>query len=299
VGAIVALCGGGLMLAGLFLPWVSVSLGAEDPSSGFDLLAIWIPTVLAALASVGLTLAWWWSRRERFAVYAALPAGFLCLFAISVLLGIEASGSLLPLSFLPETLRRSTGVLSAGGGLWISLAGAVAVVFATSGLGRWQFHRHSWSHGEDRRKLGILALLLAFTAFIGWLRYQPWVASSALGDDLGVSGQAAPWVGPASLFALFLLVGAFVLLVFARFQVAGLVTAGAGWLISFLAAMSVIVGESLARLRLDALLEGSAVEQGVTFHADLAAWVTYLCGILLAALGGFLVCWRRYQWEGD
>jgi hypothetical protein len=132
---------------------------------------------------------------------------------------------------------------------------------------------------------------LALIAVIGWLRYQPWIESSVLGNGLNLRGQAAPWVGPASLCALWLLAGALVLSAFSYVQVGGLVAAAAGWLISFLSAIVVITAESLAELRLGDLVDEASTVQGVTFHVGPAVWATFVMGLVTAAIGGYLVCW--------
>jgi hypothetical protein len=282
------------MLAGLLLPWISTSLVEDSTSRGVDLVAIWVPTVISALLSIGFAGGWWRTGSVRFSTYAALAAGFTLLLTALTLAAIEASGNLIPTSLLPSTVRRSAGVLGAGAGAWTTLAGAALVAAAASGPVRGRFQLLIRECAADRRRAGALLALVVLVVLVAWLRYQPWLDSAALGKTLTVNGQAAPWVGPGSLLALCLLVGAFVALAFSRFQEAGLIVAGAGWLISFFAAITVIAGESLAQLRLDDLLEGSLGVQTVTFHVALAAWGTYVCGIAIATVGGFLVCCRNH-----
>jgi hypothetical protein len=218
----------------------------------------------------------------------------LVLTAIT-LAAIEASGNLIPASLLPSTVRRSAGVLGVGAGAWTTLAGAALAVAAASAPVSGRFRLLIRESAADRRRAGALLALAFLVLLVGWLRYQPWLDSAALGETLTVNGQAAPWVGPGSLFALCLLVGAFVALAFSRFQEAGLIVAGAGWLISFLAAITVVAGESLAQLGLDDLLEGSLGVESVTFHVAFAAWGTYVCGIAIATVGAFLVCCRDHS----
>ncbi|HMI82075.1 MAG TPA: hypothetical protein VK480_09840, partial [Solirubrobacterales bacterium] len=110
---------------------------------------------------------------------------------------------------------------------------------------------------------------------------------------LGLSGQAAPWLGPASLFALILLAAALVLSALSRFQAAGLLAAGSGWLISFLAAIAIIASESVGHLRLGDFFDSTG--HSVTFHTAAAAWGTYLSGLSIAVVGGFLVCWPHHS----
>jgi len=294
----VALAGGILVLVGLPLPWISAGVGPEEVSSrGIDLIAAYVPTVLAALAICALAACWWWSGRELYATYAAFAAGFLCLFLLVTVIAVESASGLIPASFLPVTLRRSSGVIAAGAGAWISLAGCALALFAASPVGSWVSDLHMGQNPTARLRLAAVFLLLVLTVAVGWLRYQPWIGSSALGEKLELSGHAAPWIGPASLLAVCLLAGAVVLFALSYFEAAGLLAAGSGWLISFLAAIAAITAESLARFRLGDLAS-SLSGQSVTFHATLAVWGTYLSGLLIAGVGGFLVWWQ-YESGGE
>jgi hypothetical protein len=290
----VALLGGLLMLAGLPLPWIASGVGPEQtPAHGFDLVAVWMPTVLAALTVLVLAGIWLGSGSDRFAIYVALGAGFLVLFGGCLLLAIESASGLIPASVLPMTLSRSTSLLVAGAGLWVTLAGSILALVAASPFSSWIVKRQSWGNRVAHRKIAATALLLALAIAVGWLRFQPWIASSLLGHDLSLSGQAAPWVGLASLWALILLVAALALAGLSYFEAAGLIAALSGWLISFLAAVTAIAADSLAQLRVEDLGE-SLSGQSVTFHPALAVWGTYLFGLLIAINGGILVWWQ-YQ----
>lgn len=279
-------------MAGIPLPWFSVGVGS-DPSSyeGLDFVAIGVPVVLLSLGIIGFAITWWYFEDERFSTYAALTAGFLLVITTVILVTIEAASALIPSSLLPATLRRSSIVLSAGPGLWAAFAGSLVVLTVTTGFGSRRFDLRSWISPRSRGKLGVSLLLLTLLVVVGWLRYQPWIHSSVLNHRLDLPGQAAPWVGPTSLLALWLLVAALLLALLSRVQEAGLVAAGAGWLISFLAAIAVISSETLAQLRLGALVEDSAAVRGIAFHAAPAAWATFLAGLIVAAAGGYLVCW--------
>jgi hypothetical protein len=294
----VAMAGGILVLAGLPLPWISAGVGPEEVSSrGFDLIAACVPVASAALAICAFAAAWWWTGRDRYSTYTAFAAGFLCLLLLVTLIAVESASGLIPVSFLPDTMRRSAGVIAAGAGVWISLAGCALALFAASPAGSWVIRFHTGENRTPRPRLGAALLLLILTVVVGWLRYQPWIGSSVVGTRLELSGQSAPWVGPASLFAVCLLGGAVLLFALCYFEAAGLLAAGSGWLISFLAAVTAITSESLARFRLDDLAE-SVTGQSVTFHATPAVWGTYLFGLLIAGVGGWLVWWR-YESGGD
>jgi hypothetical protein len=286
------------MLAGLLLPWVSVGVGDGHPYSGVSLIACWVPTTLAAIPAIGLGIAWRYAGREQLSIYIAFAAAFLFLFMMVTLVAIESVSGVLPLSFLPSTMRRSSAMASGGIGLWASLcASAVVVIAATGAASRW-LDLAWWRSPQASRKRMATASLLALTVLVAWLRYQAWVESSALGYDLSLSGQAAPWVGPASLFAVLILVVALVLAAFSRFAEAGLFAAGSGWLLTLVAAGAIIASDSLAKVRLGDLMGGGDPDHTLTFHVALAAWGTYLSGLLIAVVGAILVCWPHHSRGG-
>lgn len=294
-----ALCGGGMMLAGLPFTWISVGVGAGDPSNGVDLLACWVPTALTAFASIGFAIAWWSTGRNEFATYLTLAAGFSVIFIAVTLVAIENAGDMVPLPFLPATMRRSSGIVAGGGGLWVSLGGSVIALLAASRVRFWEFHLASHERCGVTRGALAVALLLAMAIVVGWLRYQSWIDSSVPGHGFGLSGQAAPWVGPMSLFALFLLAGSVLLAARSHYRAAGLLAAGSGWLVTFLAAIALIASEALAQVRLGDLTNGASSGHTVTVHVALAAWGTYVSGLLIALIGAFLVCWSHQSGGGE
>lgn len=295
-----AVCGGALMLAGLSMPWLSAGVGNQSPTYyGLDLLVISVPTVLFSLGTIGFACAWWRLRDERFSTYAGMAAGVMFGFAAVMLLAIEGMSALIPMSLLPVTLRRSSTILSAGPGVWSALVGSVVVLAVTVGARVSRFDLGSWATPRDRRKLTGISLLLALVAGLGWLRYQPWIESSVVGQGFDLPGQAAPWVGPFSLFALWLLVGAITLVSLSYVQIAGLLAAAAGWLISFLAAVVMIASESLAELRLGELIQEATAVEGITFHTAPAVWATFFMGLLAAMVGGYLVRWPSHSGGGS
>lgn len=297
VHAGMAVCGGALMLAGLSMPWLSAGVGGKAPTyQGLDLAVISVPTVLFSAGAIGFACAWWHLEDDRFSTCAGVAAGVMFGFAAAMLLAVEGTSALIPASLLPATLRRSSAMLSVGPGVWSALVGSVVVLAAMIGVRIKRFDLGSWATPRGRQKLVGMLLLLALIASLGWLRYQPWIESSVVGQGLDLPGQAAPWVGPISLLALWLLVGALMLVSLSCVQIAGLVAAGAGWLISFLAAVVMVASESLAELRLDDLIQEATTVQGVTFHAAPAVWETFFTGLLAALVGGHLV--RRPSHSG-
>jgi hypothetical protein len=290
VGAVIALCG-------LPLPWISIGVGPEEATArGTDLLAALVPTVVAALAMLAFAAAWWSLGRVPYSSYASFAAGGLCLYLLLLLVTAESASGVIPTSFLPATLQRSSGVIAAGAGLWVSLLGAALALLAASPAGSWLTRLHSWDSDRSRMRLAAMALLFLLTVLVGWLRYQAWIGTSLLGESLDLTGQAAPWIGPASLFAVFLLFAALLLAVLSYFEIAGLLAAASGWLISFSAACAAIMAEFLARLRVGYLVD-SLAGHSVTFHASIAVWATYLSGLLIAGVGALLVWWQHHWGE--
>jgi len=295
-----ALAGAVLMLLGLFLPWLSAGAGGEtELYGGFAFPAVWVPTSLCVVLVCGFALTWWRLKDDRLQQYAALCAGFLLLYLVATLVVIESFSDLLPTSFLPAVaLRRSSSLLAAGIGLWTSLAGVGVVILAAGGDRVWEAGRRAWRSSGGPEKVLAAGLLGILALVVGWLRCQPWIDSSVFGSGITLSAQAAPYVGPASLLVVALLVCSLVLAGMSLFQPAGLVAAGAGWLLTFLAAIAVIGSETLARLRLGDLISGSQAGHSVTFQATAAAWSTYATGLVIALIGGFLVCWKNQSGEG-
>jgi hypothetical protein len=292
VHAGVTTCGCAIILAGLFTPWLSAGVGSQSPTyRGFDLIEIVLPVVILSVSAIGLASAWWYLEAEKFSTYAGLVVGVMFGFAAVMLIIVEGTNALLPVSMLPVTLRRSSSIVSAGPGVWLALIGSVTALAATTGAGVQRIDLGSWTTSRDRGKLAGTLLLLALAVAFGWLRYQSWIESSALGYALDLHGQAAPWIGPASLWALCLLAAAILLVALSYVQVAGLLAACAGWLISFLAALVMIAAESLAQLRLGSLISAVGSAHDVTFHSGPAVWAAFLTGLLIAMVGGYLVTW--------
>jgi hypothetical protein len=297
--AILALGGGAMMLVGLPFTWISVGIGSGNPSNGLDLFACWVPIVLTAIAVIGFAIAWWRTWRSEFANFLALAAGFSVIFTVLTLVAIENASDLIPLPFIPASTRPSSAIVAGGGGLWVSLGGSAIALLAAGRVRLWDYHPAS--HGRRGGVGGTLAaaLLLTMAIVFGWLRYQSWINSSVLGHGFGLSGQAAPWVGPTSLFALFLLAGAVLLAAGSRYQAAGLLAAGSGWLVTFLAAIALIASGTLARVRIGDLTNGASAGHTATVHVALAAWGTYVSGVVIALIGAFLVCWSHQSGGGE
>jgi hypothetical protein len=222
-----------------------------------------------------------------------VAAGFALFVAAVLLVTVEFLSGLIPVNLIPSTLRRTSPVLDAGIGLWLALAAAVASIGAVLISTLTWIDRRAWMRSENRGKLVATALLVGMSALVAWLRYEPWLASSILGHAFDLPGRAEPWIGPGSLLPLLLLGVSVLLALFLRTVAAGLVAAASGWLITFLAAMTVITADVLAEIRIGDLVGNSPSDATeLTAHATFALWATFGVGIGVAMLGAYLVSWR-------
>ncbi len=287
--AAIAILGGVTMLAGLRFTWVTVGFGGPE-TSGIDHASCWVPVTLSGVTVTGCAVAWRFVGGATLGVCVAFAAGFGFIFAALTLVVVECSSELLPAGLLPATVSRSVGITVAGSGLWMVVGGSAVALAAATGVTALGVDLGAWMRRASGRQACAALGLLLLMGLLAWLRYQPWIDSAVAGHDLGLSGQAAPWVGPASLFALLPLAVAVALAATSRFEAAGLVAAATGWLVTFLAAMAVIAANTIAGLRLEEIAGAAgAGDDTITVHTALAVWGTYVLGALIAAVGAFLV----------
>lgn len=296
--AAVAVAAAIVTMISIALPWMTAGLGSDPTTySGLRFLPAAIPLLLAALATAALAIGSVRGRPDLASAAVVASGGATALVAVMIAV-TETATLLIPTSLLPATIRRTTLVLGAGSGIWLALLSMSIAAVAMSG---WKPHSIIWSERltrEGRTRMLALLALLAFTALIAWLRYRAWIDMSALDQHLSLPGWAAPWIGPSSLFAVGMLVGALVLAAVSSARIAGLVAAAAGWLTSFLAALAVVAVSSIGRLGLDDLLPHTIDQNAPTFHTTLFVWMTFLAGLAVAGIGAFLVYWPD-QLEGE
>jgi hypothetical protein len=284
------------MLAGLRWSWIGLGFGPGKSATGFQMVSCWIPIVLMAGVVICSAICWNFTGKDELVKVVALAAGFAFAFTLVTLLVAESSSDVLPDELVPATFRRSTGVVVAGPGLWTTLTGAALVLVVAVSAAVSRFNPWAWRWRNGRREALATVALLTLAILVAWLRYQPWVGSKVLGHTIEISGQAAPLIGPASLLALAPLAAALVLSACSQFTAAGLVAAFGGWMITFCAAIALIVTQTIPGLHLDDLVRAGGGSGDVTVHTTAAAWGTYVSGIAIAAVGAFLVC-SAHRWE--
>jgi hypothetical protein len=204
-----------------------------------------------------------------------------------LILLVEVAGALVPASILPTTVRRISVDPGAGPGLWAAFALSVAAALAASGYGARVGDAVRRVRCSERPRLTTGALLGLATILFWWLRYQPWIDASGAGQQLGLDGAATPWVGPLSLVALCLMIGALAAVVLAGGQAGPLLAGGAAWLATFVAAVAIMAGEALGQV---ANLHVRAL-RGVdpSFSVTPAVWVAFAAGMLIAAAAAALL----------
>jgi hypothetical protein len=286
VVAVVACCA---VIGSELLPWMIAGVGSGAVHyRGLQLTPLAVCESIAAAATIALALAAVVLHRPpltRAAMVGAIVALILC---VSVILALEIVAAAIPDSLLPATIRRNGLDLSAGIGLWAASAAAAVAALALSGWSVRSIEPRAWvSPGNRNRALALLALL-SLTVLFGWLRYQAWFGASAGGAHLDLAGWASPWVGPLSLLAVWLLIGASAMALLTRTEPAGLLAAGAGWLVTFVAAVSIIAARSIGDL--SDLADGVVGQGASDFQVTLVAWSAFLVGLSAAAVGAWLVC---------
>jgi hypothetical protein len=274
------------------LPWVQAGIG-EDPRAytGIDLLALAVPVVAVAAGVLVATLVEGALRgRDRMSAALTLSLGAAAATGLLIAM-LELASALIPDDFLPATVRRLAVDLSAGIGLWVAfIVFLVAAVAAAGERGPVRVGANIRGLGRrPGRAAAALALLVAAIALFGWVRYEPWVDASAAGQHVSLAGSTTPWVAPLSLLALWLLIAGLAAALLRQGQLGALVAAAAGWLVTFLAALTIITAETFGRLRTDDLAIGHLRGVDPSFGAAPAAWTAFGTGVAAAAAGAILV----------
>ena len=225
----------------------------------------------------------------KLAPFAVVASSVAALVTAAIIMTTEVAALMIPASLLPDTIRRSTFALGAGFGIWLALAGSAVAALAMWGrLPDSIVRRAHFSHREWRRTLTMFGLV-TLTVLIGWLRYRTWIDASVLERHIDLPAWAAPWIGPLSLVAVWMLVGALLLAAFYSTTLGGLVAAAAGWLTSLLAALVVLAVDSIGKLGLEGLVSGDAERYAPGFHTTGFVWVSFLAGLTAAGVGAVLV----------
>ena len=284
--AAIAVAGALALSASSFLPWVSVRLGGTAVTyDGFDLPVVAVLSVSVCAAMAALAVAWWLRPDDRIAMLIVSTASASLAATLVLLLAVELAGDFSPASILPVDFEGPSDVATPGPGLWVGLAASLVVLLSAGEPLLQRRYPRLRLVPTARRAAAVWFVLLSLFVLVGWSRYQPWLESSVAGGSPTLSGRAVPVVGFASLVALALLGVALVLAAIPKSQTAGLVAAGSGWLLSFAAAISLIAGETLARIEVGDVGIPAAV--AVTFNPGIAAWVAFTSGIMTARSAHF------------
>lgn len=291
VRIVVALVACVAVAAAELLPWVVAGAGTDASSySAFEVWPLAIAELLAIAAGAGLAAAALLLRRPQLKEKAMVAAIVAVVLTGATIAALETTAMLIPDSVLPATLRRTGLDLGAGIGLWIACAAGLIAVLS---LADWRFRPieiHTWRTAENRPWALALLTLLALTILFGWLRYETWFDAAGAGEELGLAGWAAPWIGPLSLLAVWTLIAAIGCGLMVRTQLAGLLAAAGGWLVTLVAAIAIVAANAIGGLAdlTDPLF--SPVDPD--FQVTLAAWFAFGVGLAAAAVGGWLVSLR-------
>lgn len=282
------------------MPWIRAGWG-DHPRAyhGADVLALAVPVaglaaVVIVAAVVGLTRA-----SDRMDVASAASTVLAACSGLLIVL-LETVSMIIPDGLLPTTIRRATIHLSAGSGLWVCFFASATAAIAAAGSR--SFVRRRLVDGRlsefPRLTMFAIALLLVATSALGWLRYEPWVHASAAGQATGLEGSATPWIGPLSLFALWLLIGALAVALVTRGPLGPLVAAAAGWLVTFVAALTIVIGGALGHLRADDLPFHQLRSVDPSFGTSSAAWAAFAAGLAAATAAALLLTSRTREGIG-
>jgi hypothetical protein len=292
-----AACVGALLLAATaVLPWVSAGVSGDPRTwTGTSLPVVGLGVVgLAVAIVVGAFVdrATWAGARSSAALAAACVGVAAC--ALFIVL-IELASSLVPDALLPEAVRRLGLTVEPGPGPWLALT--VLATLATTlvaGRRRRAGVRRGLSSALAGRGIAAIAFLglAAATAALAWLRYVPWTNASVAHRTLDVQGWATPWVGPVSLFAVWLMVAALVIVMLVDATVGALVAAGAAWLAAFNAALVIVFADALGSVHVDRVLPRSIRGAGPELSAASSAWGVYAAGLAAAAASALLIASR-------
>jgi hypothetical protein len=299
---VVAICGASIVTAAsILLPWVRAGLsGTPVVYRGTSLLGLTVPFVACAVITSVAALVARFGRHPEALSIAALSAGITTAAAAVLIVALETAATLIPSGLLPTTLRRLTIGVSAEVGLWVAFGGALVATAAASRVRLPAALRDLHPPGLPGRPrkfeaptlgprgLGLLGVLVVVVATV-WLRYESWINASAAQEQLGLAGWAIPWVGPLSLLATLILIAGAAIVLLGRPRGGALMVAGAGWLVSFLAALVIVTSETFGALRINDLAPKQFRQYGPTFQPGWAAWAAFLVGLVAAAAAAAII----------
>lgn len=190
-----------LTSASLPLIWVSGEAGLQSAEvRGIDLGLV--PWSVLALGLV-LGLACLLPAPAARGIVHGLGAVLAGVGTIGVLL-VEAAGSAIPEEWIPVTVRRLSVGVSAGLGLWaLALSGMVLMVAASGITAPVPANAATLARiGRRARDRWPGVLLLAAALVLGVARYRTWAVGEVAGERIELAGWSLPWIGPATLFGV-------------------------------------------------------------------------------------------------
>ena len=217
-------------------------------------------------------------------------AAAICAIATGCIVLTGLFSALVPSGWLPTHSQHALIAFHSGAGVWMAMFAALALAFSS----RWP------QASTALPRVAMLAcqrdpiVLLGSAGFAAvglsaWSRYQPWVRTSAGGARGEVPGWGIPFAGPTGLIGVLTLAIALLMWVRSRKRTWLLVMACAGWLLSFAAAITVIVGTVLERIEVSAWLPtqtpGSSPQVAITW----GAWLAFAAGCASAAIAAALL----------
>lgn len=289
--SVVAFAGACCVGSATLAVWLRAGFGTDARSfSGIDLPLLALPVGVAAVVAAVAAFLYGVTGRSALRQVGTVAGLVVVVLTGLVILAVETVAAVIPDEILPAATRRVTVELSGGAGLWIALAGGVLIVAGARG---WRppflsVLAATGRGGDMHRALPAIGLVVA-AALFGWLRYQPWVGVSAAGSSDDLAGWSLPWIGPLSLAALLLLGAALAAAAAVHLQLAGLLAATGGWLVTLVTGIVAQASSTFAKLRLDELAPASARQYGPHVELAPATWIAFGTGLLAAAAGAGLL----------
>jgi hypothetical protein len=286
-----------LVGATALLPWISAGT-AGDPRGW---TAVGVPVL--GLAVIGLAVAivvGGFADRSRApnGPSAALAAAFVGAGACGVfILLVEMASSFLPHPLLPRAVQRLGLTVEPGPGPWLALTVLLALaVWLAVGRRRRVEVRGGLVLALVGRRFAVAGFvgLVGATAALAWLRYVPWTDASVAHRTVDVQGWATPWLGPASLFVVWLLVAALAAVALVDVTLGALIAGCAGWFATLNAALVIIAADAFGSVGLDRVLPTHAAGVDVELSAAASAWGVFVAGLVAAGASMLLIA---SQWQ--
>jgi len=275
------------------LPWFRVTLPSGVRFySGFDVVVLWLPLALVALVVLAGAAGTRGRPGSPAWALAATAAVVVVFGALCELAAVELVGGWMPRELLPSSIRRVTADVSAGPGPWVAcVAGFVAVLALTlrRQLRTLLLALRLRPARERAGFVGSVVVIVGVAVAFGWLRYEPWILGHGGGATYELVAPGLPGIGPASLVPILVLGVSVVLIVFGRAVAGALVAAFGGWIMCFMAGMTVLTQDAVARSRVVELVPAGVRNGPLDVALAWPVWVVFAAGLAVAGAGGALI----------